>query len=188
MIGALIGTAEPTAQNPITVFAGDVGYSVSVPPKYLGTLVSGERRHYHIHTAVRDDAIELYGFRTPEELKLFELLLSVSGIGPKTALMVVDRGVETVISAIRSSDTALFTGIPRLGLKNAQKIIIELAAKVGVFDANAVLTKTDTGDDVTAALTAMGFTKKEIDKALAGLDGAGTVTDRIRAALSQLSR
>jgi Holliday junction DNA helicase RuvA subunit len=188
MIGSLIGPVESTGTNPVTVFAGDVGYSVSVPPGYLPTAATTERRRFFVHTTVKDDAIELYGFATPEELKLFELLIGVSGIGPKTALFVVDRGVETVLAAVRNSDVEAFTGIPRLGLKNAQKIIIELAAKVGVFDANAVLTGGLERDEVTEALTAMGFTRKEIDRVMQKGDRSKPVTDQIKEALKFLGK
>jgi len=77
MITALIGEIESTGSNPLVVFAGDVGYGVSVPPSYFGRIPLSGKTRFHIHTTVRDDAIELFGFVTSSELRLFELLLTV---------------------------------------------------------------------------------------------------------------
>jgi Holliday junction DNA helicase RuvA len=185
MIAALIGTIEKQDSNPIVFFAGPVGYAVNVPPSYLGTLPT-EEMTFRIHTTVKEDAIDLYGFHTKEELKLFELLLTVSGIGPKTALLVMDKGVTSITNAIKSSDVALFTTVPRLGLKNAQKIIIELRSKVGA-DGNLIPTDTPKSDDVRDALMAMGFSRKEVETAMEHVDATLPVEQAVKMALKKLA-
>ncbi|MCL4359761.1 Holliday junction branch migration protein RuvA [Patescibacteria group bacterium] len=167
MIGSLRGTIHTHGQNPILVEVGGVGYAVSVGPGLLSRLKTGTTVGLLTHTHVRDDAIELFGFETENEHRLFELLLDVSGIGPKTALLITDRGVAPVARAVTESDVAFFTTIPRLGRKNAQKIIIELKNRFG-STSDLDLSGTAAGEtaEITDALLSMGFEKQEIHSAL----------------------
>ncbi len=166
MIAALTGTVFDN-NNPIVLFVGGVGYSVHVPEKLISRLTVGQTHTLRIHTHVRDDTLELYGFMTPEELTLFEHLLTVSGIGPRTALAVVDRGVNQVQRAVTQADVDFFTTIPRLGRKNAQKIIIELKTKLGSL-LELDLTREASGEtkQILDALVSMGFTKNEALEAI----------------------
>src|SRR3989338_4909081 len=125
MIGFLSGTIHSKSTNQIILLTGGVGYLVTVPPNYLNILKVPEQTELFIYTHIREDAFDLYGFFTHDELGLFKLVLTVSGIGPKTALLVTDKGVGKVEQAIKNADTDFFTTVPRLGRKNAQKIIIE---------------------------------------------------------------
>src|SRR3989339_1436249 len=126
MIGALRGKIFSKSQNSVILFAGDVGYTVFVTNRFLEKTKTDTDAFLFIHTHIRDDVFDLFGFPTTQELHLFKLLLTVSGIGPKTALAIIDRGVLAVTQAVQQSDVDFFTTIPRLGKKNAQKIIIEL--------------------------------------------------------------
>jgi Holliday junction DNA helicase RuvA len=163
MIGYLKGHIISNQRNPLILMTGNVGYLVRVVPRILSELKPQDEIKLFIFTSVRDDAIDLYGFQTQEELDLFTLLLGVSGIGPKTALSVVDHGVTAVEKAVSSSDVDFFQTIPRLGKKNAQKIIIELKSKLGSIK-ELDLTEITTGEtqEVMEALIAMGFAKAEI--------------------------
>jgi Holliday junction DNA helicase RuvA len=190
MIGRLTGIIDSHIRNPLIIDIHGVGYVVHVPERYLASVKPGRQHTLFIHSHIREDAFDLYGFATEQELVLFELLLTVSGIGPKTALSVVDRGVNAVETAVRKSDVDFFTTIPRLGTKNAQKIIIELKSKLGsskMLD----LTGTDSSEtkQIIEALTTMGFDKNEIREALKKLDAKDvTVEQKIRHTLKLLAK
>lgn len=187
MIGALTGKIFDASKNPLIIMVGGVGYSVSVPK---GTFPIGKTITLFTHTHVREDALELYGFVTREELELFELLLSVSGIGPKTALPIVGQSVQAVTRAVGESDVDFFTTIPRLGRKNAQKIIIELKSKLGsIRDLDLSEESTSATKQALDALLSMGFEKKEAIGALRKLTiQDATIEQKIRKALQYLGK
>lgn len=188
MIGALKGTVYSTQKNPVILFVGGVGYVVFVPDHIRHSLHAGDVITLMIHTRVRDDALELYGFQTADELTLFELLLTVPGIGPKTALPIIDRGTARIEQAVRVSDVDFFTTIPRLGKKNAQKIIIELKNKLGsIKELNLMEDASSETKDLVNALLGMGFEKKEVVEAIKKLGSADmTLEQKIRHALKLL--
>ncbi len=190
MIGLLTGTVSFNAKNPMILLVGGVGYAVSVPQRILSGVHTGETHTLFIHTHVSDDAIELFGFPDQEELRLFELLLTVSGIGPKTGLAIVERGADHVRGAIAQSDVDFFTTIPRLGKKNAQKIIIELKSALGsVRELDLAEESTGETKDVFDALSAMGFGRKEIIEVLRKLEHTDvTIEQKIRHALKLLAK
>ena len=135
MIGTLTGTIAYREEQSIIVDVHGVGYRVLVPTSVSSKVVNEEGVKLYTHTHVREDLLELYGFTDPSDLKLFQHLISVSGVGCKTALTVFSVGSRQEISkAIVSNDVAFFTSVPRLGKKNAQKIIIELKNKLGGED------------------------------------------------------
>ncbi len=147
------------------------------------------RQTLFIHSHIREDAFDLYGFTTEQELVLFELLLTVSGIGPKTALAVIDRGVAAVETAVRKSDVDFFTTVPRLGTKNAQKIIIELKSKLG--STKMLNLEGESGDtkQVIDALLSMGFDRHEIRETIKKFDTKdATIEQKIRHALKLLGK
>lgn len=190
MIGALSGTIFSVHKNPIIVFVHGVGYAVHVCDKTLSSLKKDEQKTFFVHTHVRDDCLDLYGFSTEEEHVLFTVLLNVSGIGPRTALSIVDHGVDAVRRAIISSDVDFFTAIPRLGKKNAQKIIIELKSKLGSTK-DLDLASESTGDtkDIIDALVSMGFIRNEIIETLKKISPkAQTIEQKIREMLRFLGK
>lgn len=186
MIAQLTGTIAHNTSNPIIIDVHGVGYGVHMPQTSAIKLPIGSTQTIHTHTHVREDALLLFGFLTTEELRLFDLLVTVSGVGPKTALTVMDRGAKAVQKAIISHDVAFFTTVPRLGTKNAQKIIIELKNKLGStteFD----LTSDDS--DTTAiidALRSMGFEAKDIKDILGRLPTDATIEEKIKQAIRLL--
>jgi Holliday junction DNA helicase RuvA len=183
MIGRLTGIIDSNKSNPLIIDVRGVGYLVHVPERFLAVIKSGKPHTLFIYTHIREDAFDLYGFATPQDLALYELLLTVSGIGPKTALAVIDRGVDAVETAVRKGDVAFFTAIPRLGTKNAQKIIIEFKGKLDLTES--------TGDtkQITEALSGMGFEKYEIREAIKNLDAKDvSVEQKIRHALKLLAK
>lgn len=190
MIGALAGIAHPPITNPLLLMVGGVGYRVSVPENVLKDIHLDEPVFLYTHTHVREDALDLYGFATREELVLFDLLISVSGIGPKTSLAIVDRGESAVRQAIATADVSFFTSIPRLGTKNAQKIIIELKSKLTSIE-ELDLNAEGHGEtkEILEALESMGFAKKEAYTAIKQIKTENiSVEERLRQALKLLSK
>lgn len=187
MIGALKGIPQKFSANLIFVFTNGVGYRVSVNTKLIEKLTT-EEIFLYIHTHVKEDILDLYGFVTREELSLFELLIEVSGIGPKTALAILEHNVEEIKEAIITSDVDFFTQIPRIGKKNAQRIIIDLKSKLGSL--NDLDLKNEEGGkthDVIEALTSMGFKKFEVLEALRKIpSNIESTEDKIREALRTL--
>ncbi|MFC1646932.1 Holliday junction branch migration protein RuvA [Patescibacteria group bacterium] len=171
MIGYLSGTIISTNKNPIIIYVGGVGYLVHTTESLLSKLPNNSKANLYIYTHVREDALNLYGFINPEEHDLFVLLISVSGVGPKSALLVVNHSVLAVKKAVSDSDVSFFTAIPRLGKKNAQKIIIELKSKLGSYkDLDLAESASDETKDIVEALISMGFAKNDIIKSLKKLD------------------
>lgn len=190
MIGLLTGIVFDNQTNPIVVDVHGVGYRVFIPEHLLGEHSGNSQATYYIHTHVTDDAITLFGFGTKEELRIFTMLLSVSGIGPRTALAIINRGPTQVQKAIESSDVDFFTTIPRLGKKNAQKIIIELKSKLGsVKDLDLGQDTPSETKDIVDALTHMGFAKQEVMEAIKHLDEKdATLEQKIRQTLKLLGK
>jgi Holliday junction DNA helicase RuvA len=189
MIGKLTGIIDSTTGNPLLIDVRGVGYLVHVPERYLASIKVGKPHTLFIHSHIREDVFDLYGFVSQQDLALFELLLTVSGIGPKTALVVIDRGVPAVETAVRKSDVDFFTTIPRLGTKNAQKIIIELKSKLG--SSKMLNLEGESGDtkQVMDALSSMGFDRHEIRDSVKKLDAKDiSVEQKIRHALKLLGR
>lgn len=188
MIARLTGTiATHRGISPVIIDVHGVGYAVHMPSRITKQLTEGKTITAHIHTHVREDALELFGFLTDEELTMFNLLLTVSGVGPKTALNVMDHEASEIRRAIEKGDVDFFTSTPRLGKKNAQKIIIELRSKLtGVTGA---LPEDDTSEtkELSDALVSMGFDRKEIRLVIQKLPD-GTLEQKIRHALKQLGK
>lgn len=179
MIAQLTGTVVRT--SPLILDVHGVGYAVAVPQK-LGAAI-GQKLTVHTYTHVREDTLQLFGFESQEELSLFELLLTVSGIGPKTALAVMDQGVSSIQKAITSSDVDFFMTVPRLGKKNAQKIIIELRSKIA--GATGDIPETGETGEITSALISMGFDRKELKDVLKKLP-EGSLEEKVKFALKML--
>lgn len=188
MIGTIKGTIDYREESSVIVDVNGVGYKVLVSESL--TAHPGDAIKLFTHTHVREDLLELYGFSEPQDLKLFEYLISVSGVGCKTALTIFSVGSRReIIDAIIKNDVSFFTAVPRLGKKNAQKIIIELKNKLG---GEEDLDLSQDGSDtleVVAALTSFGFTPAESRAALKNLQGKGeTVGEKVRLALKYLGK
>lgn len=192
MIGLLKGTIEYREDPTIIVDVHGVGYRVLVPTSILSKLNGvGEDIKLFIHTHVREDVLDLYGFTDPADLKLFEYLIGVSGVGCRTALGIFSVGSRgSIIKAISEGDVSFFTSVPRLGKKNGQKIIIELKNKIG---ASGDLDLSETGgaeqSELITALKAFGFSAAESQDAIQALNGKGeTVEEKVRLALKYLGK
>lgn len=188
MIGRLEGIVDVQDGQWIIIDVHGVGYKVFVPISVSSKSTNGEQIKLYIHTHVKDDAIDLYGFIDYLDLKLFELLIGVSGIGPKTVMGIFSIGDrESIIDAITKGDTTFFSGVPRLGTKNAQKIIIELRNKLGSIGNFELFSPEN--DEIITALQGFGFSQKEAQEAVRtiGTNGA-TTEEKIKMALKYLGK
>lgn len=187
MIGRLTGKPDVSGSSLILDVDG-VGYEVQVGINTLSSLAGKEIATVEVTTIAREDSLQLFGFRSSEEKKLFALLLGVSGVGPRTALVIVDHGVGSVIKSVQQADIGFFTSIPRLGKKNAQKIIIELKSKLGDsidLDLNGdTLVQSEAGQ----ALLALGYDDHSVNQVLGKLDLHESTASIVKTALKELGR
>lgn len=168
MIGYLEGQAVARG-NELLLMVGGVGYLVSVGQKVMSK-ANGEELALHIYSHIKEDRFELYGFQTAEELEIFKLVISVSGVGPKTAINIIDGGVGQLIEAVQQAQLSFFTSVPRVGKKLAQKIIIELKGKLGSLKELNLATLSPKEQDVMDALLGLGFDENMIQDALGQID------------------
>ncbi len=167
MIGALSGKVLVIKTDYIVLMVNGVGYKVFMPANDLSRIQRDDLLLLFTYTHVREDILGLFGFMKQEELGLFELLLSVSGIGPKTALNITSHGASQVRQAVHEADVRFFTSIPRLGNKNAQKIIIELKSKIGSSkDLDLTGDEQLKQQEIIEVLISMGFTNAEAIRAV----------------------
>jgi Holliday junction DNA helicase RuvA len=194
VIAHLSGALLEKQLQRLIVDVGGVGYEVHVP---LSTLYvvgeTGAKVALHVHTHVREDALQLFGFATPLELTLFERLIGISGIGPKVGLAVLS-GIEPadLVRAIRQGDLARLTSIPGVGKKTAERIVIELRDRLppGLAPETAA-GGDDVRADVVSALGNLGYHRAAADKALDRV--LGRMTDKgfeaiLREVLKELAR
>jgi len=191
MIGLLKGQIELLQRPFVIIDVNGVGYRVLLPESVYSKLSLGEKVRIFTYTYVREDTLGLFGFLEADDLKLFESLLTVSGVGPKTALSIFSFGErKDIIEAIIKGDVAFFTSVPRLGTKNPQKIIIELKNKMG-STADLDLSGNDLLEnaEVVQALKNFGFSVQEAQKAVREVKKDGITTEeRIRLSLKYLGK
>ena len=121
MIGKLTGKPETFTLDSILLSVRGVGYQVFVPQTTRNSLLKLNQASLFIYTHVREDTLDLYGFDSREALQLFKLVIAISGVGPKIAVKLMDKGVDRIQTAISQADVDFFTSVPRLGRKNAKK-------------------------------------------------------------------
>ncbi len=196
MIAHLSGTLLEKHVQRLVVNVGGVGYDVQVPlSTFYGIGELGSSVSLRVHTHVREDAIQLFGFGTALELALFQRLIAVNGIGPKVALSVLS-GIEPndLARAIRGSDVARLTSIPGVGRKTAERIVVELKdrlPKLDTVEAGDALEGGDLRTDVLSALSNLGYHRAAADKAVDAVMRKGeakTFDAALREVLKALSR
>lgn len=190
MIGSLHGIVELLDGIRIFVNVRGLGYRVHVPQNVLAKYKIFQPIDLFVYSHIREDVFDLYGFTDLEDLKLFEAFLGVSGIGPKTALNIFSIGNrEQIIAAIQKADVRFFASVPRLGTKNAQKIIIELKNKLDSIAALDLAVGEETADtDVAEALKGFGFKEKEIYQALKAVEEEKESGRKLKMALKYLGK
>jgi Holliday junction DNA helicase RuvA len=165
MIALLTGTPI-IDQEQLILLVGGVGYGVQASNRTIQSISGKSSATLYVHTHVREEALELFGFLSKQDKELFTLLQSVSGVGPRTALAISDRGAASIIDAVQTADLKMFSSVPRVGKKLAQKIIIELTSKLGSLKELNLAPLNTFERDVSDALEALGFAETDIEKAL----------------------
>lgn len=165
MIGHVEGVVHSTHAGYAIVAVGGLGYRIAATRDTLASLAPGGSAALWTHLAVREDALDLYGFTSQEALRFFELLLSVPGIGPRSALAVLDiASIETLRSAIAAGNASYLTNVSGIGKKTAGKIVLELKDKVGAPDQRSSALKGD--EEALEAMRALGYSQAEARDAL----------------------
>ena len=192
MIAQLKGEVVETKGNFIVLSVGGVGYRVNTTLETIKKINESGSPIVSIktHLAVRETSLDLYGFLRSEELEFFEMLLSVSGIGPKSAIGILNvADVETLKTAVSTGESSYLTKVSGIGIKNAEKIIIELRDKLG-----AIETKEDSANmrdeiETIEALQTLGYSTREAREAMKKINnGATTPSERIKEALKILGK
>ena len=193
MIAGLEGTLATVAGDHVTINVGGVYYRVAMPGTTIGTLGKiGDTVHVHTFLYVREDQLALYGATSEQQLKMFESLLGVTGIGPKAALSILSvMQPDALESAISSGNLDLLTRVPGIGRKTAQRLVLELKGKLDLSSAAALIGGSpSTANEVVEALGGLGYSASEIQAALSSMpkDEPMTTEDMILYALKRLGR
>ncbi len=199
MYAYIKGTLEEKAKDSIVVETAGIGYKIYISEKTMMTLGElGEKIKIYTHYHVREDNISLYGFTSNEELKMFELLLQVSGIGAKTAITMLSNITPSQFAlAVISNDIKELVKIPGIGTKSAQRMILELKDKLKVENAIEEKSETKTEEisnveainEATQALQILGYNKAEIKRVFEKIQLKNASTeDIIKNALKNLAR
>ncbi len=185
MIGSIKGTITLKTDKFLIVETGGIGYKIAVSPDVLSrTSKTGGEISLWIHTHVREDSFDLYGFLDYAELEFFEMLINVSGIGPKGALAILGiASIETLKRAIGTGDTSYLTKISGIGKKTAGKIVVELRDKMGDMQSDTSMQ----GElDALEALKSLGYSQGEARDALKKVSPDADINTKIREALKIL--
>lgn len=188
MIARLSGTPEVINEDKLIIDVGGVGYGVLAPPQVITEARNKESIKLLTHLAVRDDDMTLYGFSSLQQRNLFQHLIGVSGVGPKSALGILSvADAPTITAAIASEDTSYLTKVSGIGQKTADKVILELKDSFGdIATEESAQGRAESGEAVEA-LQALGYSKREARNAVAGIsDSIETTEKKVKQALKQL--
>lgn len=188
MIAHVHGTVAEKFAGSVIIDVSGVGYEVTVSLGDYEQLTLDDTVKLYTYHHVREQAEELFGFSSLAAKKLFELLISVQGVGPKAALAILSLGnAETVRNAIANSDSVFIAKASGVGKKSAERVVVDLADKVGLpthyTGATAVQTELNTNDEALEALMALGYTLADATRALENVDSTLPVNKRITEAL-----
>ncbi len=182
MISSISGKVTTKTNNSIVVEVGGIGVLLQVPSRVATRVVIGNLVNFHTYLIVREDALTLYGFTEISERDFFELLLSVTGVGPKVAQSILASSDATAIaSAIISSNHKLLESVPGLGKKGAQRLVLELKDKAANFAGNGTNLKLSITNQVENALQGLGYSVKEAAAMISQIP-AGEKIDNLDAA------
>ncbi len=189
MIGYLRGEVFEIFDTSIILLVNNVGYKVFPTLQSFEKIQKGDQASFYITSIIKEDEFSLYGFESMEEKNLFDLIINISGIGPRTANAILSRfKIDDIMNAVINSDDAFFTGVPRLGKKNAQKLIIELKGKIGSLSSLS-FAQNNERQELIMALKGFGYQDSEIQGVIMTVEkNGGTLEQRIAFALKHLGR
>jgi len=188
MIYSLTGTISLRRDSYIVLIVGGLGLKVSVPASFVPEIDASGTVSLFTHLHVREDALDLYGFGTEDELSFFEALISVSGVGPKSALGILGVApLERLHAALAEGDAALFQKTSGIGRKTAERIIIDLKEKIAASYDATTIGKIKADADILEALVGLGYSRKQAQGAIARIDPALLgMNERLRDALKNI--
>lgn len=192
MIAGLHGTLESRSTDWAIIKVGGVSFQVYMPASTLSALGAiGEEVHLYTHLHLREDSLALYGFASAEELKFFQMLIGVTGVGPKAALaMLSAMNPNELTLAIATGNVDLLAQVPGIGKKMAGRLVLELKGKLESAWVGALVSPIAEGNaEVIAALIGLGYTSSEATSAVAALPDSPDLTleDKIRLALQHFA-
>lgn len=189
MIAKLKGKIEYIRDSYVVVDVNGIGYKVFSTPFVLGRIAGSEEVKFFIHTYVREDILALYGFLVLDELEMFELLISISGIGPKAAMGILSiADVKTIRTAILNEDPSVLTKVSGVGKKTAERVILELKNKIADLPGNEK-EEVLADNDALEALTGMGYSTAEAREALKLVSSEiKDVGERVKMSLKNLGK
>lgn len=188
MIAHVQGEVVEKTENSLIIDVGGIGYEVQVATGDFEAALLGEKIKLYTHDHLRENAHELFGFSHLSAKRLFEALISVSGVGPKMALAILSLGdAETTRSAIAAGDSAFVQRAAGVGKRLAERIVVDLKDKVGAPGAIQSPGSAAAGDDALDALLALGYSLQQANEALSSIDGSLTTQERIKLALRNIS-
>jgi holliday junction DNA helicase RuvA len=190
MIHSLRGIVSLKEAQYAVLEVGGVGLKVYAPNRTLRALPTGEIASLFSHLHVREDALDLYGFLLQEELKFFELLIGVSGVGPRSALAVLDVAeLEELGAAIEGQRPDLLTKASGIGRKTAERIILDLKGKVTAAESATVVRRMEGDSDLAETLMSLGYRREQAKAAVGNVDPSiKDLESRLKAALKILGR
>ena len=191
MISRVLGTVAQVGVDDVVVVYGGLGFKVFIVPPLASELHKGDEIELYTHLIVREDALTLYGFKTEEERKVFEILMSVTGIGPRIGLAALSVfSPNDLRRAVADQDTATLSRIPGVGKKVASRMLVELGDKLGLPAPLPEASAPSAGvveAEVKAALIGLGWNETKAESVLSELGGNGlNASDLLRAALMKL--
>lgn len=191
MIASIRGNVQQTGDSWVVLEVGGLGLKVSVPVPLAARARASQPLALFTHLQVREDGLALFGFETSEQLAFFELLLGVSGIGPKVALSLLSHfSIEALRQAVAHGAPERLSGIPGVGKKTAEKIVFHLKDKLAAEAGAGAPPWSESDTEVIAALTALGYSVVEAQTALQRIpaDAPADIENRLRLALQGLGK
>ena len=173
MIRYLSGTVHSKEEKSLVLLVNGVGYQVFVPSALLQKEL--EELELHIYTQVREDVLQLFGFESPQELKFFELLLEVNGVGPKMAITLMSQPIDKLQNAIFTGNLPVLMATPGVGKKVAERLVLELKGKVepsmdGASSTQKIDLPSEMNEEAVQALESLGYKRQHIQRVFNSMD------------------
>ena len=192
MIVGVKGKVEAAGPSYVDVSVGGVVLRVLAPGSVVESAASiGQEIHLHTHLMVQNEQPSLYGFASPTDIGLFQMLITVSGIGPRTALALISSlPGQALVNAIASGDEASLSSVSGVGKRSAARIVVELQSKLGQLTQQPVSVVASNGPAAVSALTALGYTAREASQVIASIEQSHDMPmeDLLRIALQRLAQ
>ena len=188
MIAYLKGKIINKSTKSVIVLAGSVGYEIFLPTKFIEKINKQDETEFFIHSYIKEDAFDLYGFASLEELDFFKKLISVSGVGPKSALNVLSlASLDDLKRAITSGDSTVLQKVSGIGKKTAERLVVDLKEKF-IVDLSQPSMTSGSDKQVVEALMSLGYKQSEAQEVLKDLPKNDDLATRIKGALKYINK